>query len=92
MVCRRTLVLDETQLRTRSRLGSTRPQTNGKAERFIQTMLREWAYGRLYRTKAERLARLSGWVLDYRTERTHTSLGRITPMEALVNNLRGNHI
>ena len=69
-----------------------RPQTNGKAERFIQTLLREWAYGRLYRTNAERLARLPGWVLEYNTERTHTSLGGITPMEALVNNLPGNHI
>jgi transposase InsO family protein len=68
-----------------------RPQTNGKAERFIQTLLREWAYGRLYRTNAERLERLPGWVREYNTERTHTSLGGITPMEALVNNLRGNH-
>lgn len=68
-----------------------RPQTNGKAERFIQTLLREWAYGRLYRTNAERLTRLPGWVLEYNTERTHTSLGGITPMEALVNNLPGNH-
>lgn len=68
-----------------------RPQTNGKAERFIQTMLREWAYGHLYRSNAERLARLPGWVREYNTERTHTSLGGITPMEALVNNLHGNH-
>jgi transposase InsO family protein len=68
-----------------------RPQTNGKAERFIKTMLGEWAYGRLYRTNAERLERLPGWVREYNTERTHTSLGGITPMEALVNNLRGNH-
>lgn len=68
-----------------------RPQTNGKAERFIQTLLREWAYGRLYRANAERLERLPGWVHEYNTERTHTSLGGITPMEALVNNLHGNH-
>jgi transposase InsO family protein len=68
-----------------------RPQTNGKAERFIQTLLREWAYGRLYRSNAERLERLPGWVHEYNTERTHTSLGGITPMEALVNNLNGNH-
>ena len=68
-----------------------RPQTNGKAERFIKTLLGEWAYGRLYRTNDERLARLPGWVQEYNTERTHTSLGGITPMEALVNNLRGNH-
>ena len=68
-----------------------RPQTNGKAERFIKTLLAEWAYGRLYRSNDERLERLPGWVDEYNTERTHTSLGGITPMEALVNNLRGNH-
>jgi transposase InsO family protein len=68
-----------------------RPQTNGKAERFIKTLLGEWAYGRLYRSNAERLAALPGWVHEYNTERTHTSLGGITPMEALVNNLHGNH-
>ena len=44
-----------------------------------------------YRTNAERLERLPGWVHEYNTQRTHTSLGGITPMEALVNNLRGNH-
>ena len=69
-----------------------RPQTNGKAERFIKTLLAEWAYGRPYRTNAERLAHLSTWVHQYNAERTHTALGGITPMEALVNNLRGNHI
>jgi transposase InsO family protein len=69
-----------------------RPQTNGKAERFIKTLLGEWAYGRLYRSNDERLERLPGWVVEYNTERTHTSLGGITPMEALVNNLHGNHI
>lgn len=68
-----------------------RPQTNGKAERFIKTLLAEWAYGRLYRTNDERLERLPGWVREYNTERTHTALGGITPMEALVNNLHGNH-
>jgi transposase InsO family protein len=68
-----------------------RPQTNGKAERFIKTMLAEWAYGRLYRTNQERLDALPGWVDHYNAERTHTALGGITPMTALVNNLRGNH-
>lgn len=68
-----------------------RPQTNGKAERFIKTLLDEWAYGRLYRSNAERLERLSAWVHEYNFSRTHTSLNGITPMEALVNNLRGNH-
>jgi transposase InsO family protein len=69
-----------------------RPQTNGKAERFIKTLLAEWAYGRLYRTNAERIDALPAWVTTYNVERTHTSLGGITPMAALVNNLHGNHI
>jgi transposase InsO family protein len=68
-----------------------RPQTNGKAERFIKTLLAEWAYGHLYRTNDERLAALPGWVDYYNAERTHTALGGITPQAALVNNLRGNH-
>ena len=68
-----------------------RPQTNGKAERFIKTLLAEWAYGRLYRSNDERLAALPGWVDYYNAERTHTALGGITPMATLVNNLRGNH-
>jgi len=68
-----------------------RPQTNGKAERFIKTLLAEWAYGRLYRTNDERLEALPAWVAYYNDERTHTALGGITPTAALVNNLRGNH-
>ena len=68
-----------------------RPQTNGKAERFIKTLLAEWAYGHLYRTNDERLAALPAWVAYYNAERTHTALGGITPKAALVNNLRGNH-
>jgi transposase InsO family protein len=69
-----------------------RPQTNGKAERFIKTLLAEWAYGRLYRTNDERIEALAPWVTSYNVERTHTALGGITPMAALVNNLHGNHI
>ena len=80
--------LDAVHKRTRPR----RPQTNGKAERFIKTLLAEWAYGRLYRTNAERLDALPGWTTYYNAERTHTALGGITPMEALLNNLHGNHI
>ena len=80
------------ELRARhSRIRPRRPQTNGKAERFIKTLLAEWAYGRLYRSNGERLERLPAWVNEYNTERTHTALGGITPMEALVNNLHGNH-
>ena len=80
--------IDATHKRTRPH----RPQTNGKAERFIKTLLAEWAYGRLYRTNPERLDALPDWVTYYNTERTHTALGGITPMEALLNNLHGNHI
>ena len=62
-----------------------RPQTNGKAERFIKTLLAEWAYGRLYRTNAERINDLPQWFAYYNGERTHTALRNITPMAALVN-------
>jgi transposase InsO family protein len=79
--------IDAVHKRTRPR----RPQTNGKAERFIKTLLAEWAYGRLYRTNAECLEALPAWILYYNTERTHTALGGITPMEELLNNLHGNH-
>ncbi|HUH17395.1 MAG TPA: IS481 family transposase [Methylomirabilota bacterium] len=80
--------LDARHKRTRPH----RPQTNGKAERFIKTLLAEWAYGRLYRTNAERLDALPSWTAYYNDKRTHTALGGITPMEALLNNLHGNHI
>jgi transposase InsO family protein len=45
----------------------------------------------LYRTNDERLDALPAWVFSYNAERTHTALGGLTPMEALVNNLHGNH-
>ena len=48
-----------------SRTRPRRPQTNGKAERFIQTMLREWAYARLYTTSEERSTTLPGWINHY---------------------------
>jgi transposase InsO family protein len=68
-----------------------RPQTNGKAERFIKTLLGEWAYARPYHTNAERLAALADWVDSYNHERTHTALAGRTPMDVLVSNLPGNH-
>jgi len=68
-----------------------RPQTNGKAERFIKTLLAEWAYGTLYRSNHERLAALSRWVDFYNHRRPHTSLDGQVPMTVLVNNVRGNH-
>lgn len=56
-----------------------RPQTNGKAERFIQTLLREWAYRRAYRSSARRTAALSPYLRFYNHQRPHTSLGRRSP-------------
>jgi len=68
-----------------------RPQTNGKAERFIKTMLAEWAYARPYRSNDERLAALADWVDSYNHERTHTALAGQVPMDVLVSNVHGNH-
>jgi transposase InsO family protein len=73
-----------------------RPQTNGKAERFIQTMLREWAYGRIYGSSAERASQLTGWLDRYNYRRKHGSLGHRPPAARLSelqgNNLLGNYI
>ena len=68
-----------------------RPQTNGKAERFIQTLLAEWAYFRPYRNNPERLRALPRWVRFYNLLRTHSELGDQPPMSALVNKVRGNY-
>jgi transposase InsO family protein len=68
-----------------------RPRTNGKAERFIQTMLREWAYGRLYGSSQERAAALPAWLDRYNFRRPHGSLGHRPPGSRL-NNLAGNYI
>ena len=67
-----------------------RPQTNGKAERFIRTMLAEWAYGRRYDSNAERLEALPDWLDFYNHGRPHTALLGQTPA-ASVNNVRGKH-
>lgn len=55
------------------------PRTNGKAERFIQSMLREWAYERLYRSSTERAAQLVRWIRHYNEERPHASLHYLAP-------------
>jgi transposase InsO family protein len=72
-----------------------RPRTNGKAERFIQAMLREWAYGRLYGSSAERRQQLPSWLDRYDYRRKHGSLGHRPPAarlnELLGNNLLGNY-
>jgi transposase InsO family protein len=67
-----------------------RPQTNGKAERLIKTLLDEWAYARPYRTNAERAAALPLFVDFYNRRRPHTALGGRSPLD-VVNNVSGDH-
>jgi transposase InsO family protein len=68
-----------------------RPQTNGKSERFNGTLLREWAYVRMYGSNAERLAALPVFLDHYNHRRPHSALDGLTPMAALVNNVSVNH-
>ena len=67
-----------------------RPQTNGKAERFIRTMLGGWAYGAIYGSTAERTAALDGWLHHYNHHRRHAALGHQPPITRL-NNLLGTY-
>jgi transposase InsO family protein len=60
-----------------------RPQTNGKAERFIRTLLGGWAYGALYRNSSERTAALDGWLAYYNHRRRHSALGHKPPIARL---------
>jgi transposase InsO family protein len=60
-----------------------RPRTNGKAERFIQTMLREWAYAATYRSSVHRQRALPAWVDYYNHQRPHGALGHKTPASRL---------
>lgn len=71
-----------------------RPQTNGKAERFIRTLLGGWAYGAIYRNSRERNAALPGWIDFYNHRRPHGSLNRQPPAARLneLNNLLGSYI
>jgi transposase InsO family protein len=73
LACRR---LGIRHLRTRP----YRPQTNGKAERFIRTLLHGWAYGAIYRSSSERTAALDGWLWHYNHRRRHAALGRQPPV------------
>jgi transposase InsO family protein len=59
------------------------PKTNGKAERFIQTVLREWAYARAYNTSDQRAEDLPLWLHAYNWHRPHTSLKSTTPISRL---------
>jgi transposase InsO family protein len=65
------------------------PRTNGKAERFIQTSLREWAYAKAYRSSDERAQAMITWIDVYNTQRPHSALANQTPWLRL-NNLLGN--
>jgi transposase InsO family protein len=73
LACRR---LGIRHLRTRPH----RPQTNGKAERFIRTLLAGWAYGPIYGTSQERTAALDGWLWHYNHRRRHSALGHRPPV------------
>jgi len=66
-----------------------RPQTNGKAERFIRTMLAGWAYGAIYRSSSKRTAALDGWLWHYNHRRRHSGLGHQPP--ATRTNLLGSY-
>ncbi len=66
-------------VRTRPR----RPQTNGKAERFIRTLRNGWAYGAIYASSAERTAALDGWLWHYNHHRRHQAIGRQPPIQRL---------
>jgi len=65
------------------------PRTNGNAERFIQTSLREWAYAQPYRSSAERSQAIGPWTNTYNLARPHAGIGGFTPWQR-VNNLLGN--
>jgi transposase InsO family protein len=69
------------------------PRTNGKAERFIQTSLREWAYASPYQSSNERTQAMPAWLCDYNSRRPHSALGGKPPLSRLPkDNLLGNDI
>jgi transposase InsO family protein len=82
-------VLEQLDLRHK-RTRPFRPQTNGKAERLIQTLINEWAYARPYATNRERADALPVFVDFYNRHRPHTALGGRSPLDA-VNNVSGDH-
>jgi transposase InsO family protein len=86
LACRR---LGIRHLRTRP----YRPRTNGKAERFIRTLLGGWAYGAIYGSRRERTAALDGWLWTYNHRRPHGSLSHKPPIARLreLNNLAGSY-
>ena len=74
-----------------SRTKPRRPRTNGKAERFIQTLLGGWTYAHIYASSSERARALPVWLNHYNYVRPHASLGKQPPGSRL-NNVSGNYI
>ena len=72
---------------TTKRTRPYRPQTNGKAERMIQTLIREWAYRFSYSSSAERTRALSSYLHRYNHHRKHSAIGAVPPMTRILNNL-----
>jgi transposase InsO family protein/transposase len=70
-----------------------RPRTNGKAERFIRTLLAGWAYGAIYGSSHERTTALDGWLWTYNHRRPHGALNHKPPIARLneLNNLPGSY-
>jgi len=62
-----------------------RPQTNGKVERFQQTMAREWAYGLTYRSSEDRRRALPHWLTHYNEHRPHSGIGNRSPVTRVRN-------
>ena len=67
-----------------------RPQTNGKAERFIRTLINGWAYGAIYRSSSVRTKALDGWLWQYNHRRRHSAIGHQPPVSRT--NLLGSYI
>ena len=88
------LAVLETHGVKRSHTRPYRPQTNGKAERFIRLLINAWAYAKPYDSNRERLAALPRWVFNYNHRRPHGGIGGLPPISRVpgVNNVSGQYI
>jgi len=77
----------------RSHTRSYRPQTNGKAERFIRLLINGWAYKKPYASNGERLEALPAWIFNYNHRRPHGGIGGLPPISRVpgVNNVSGQY-